>query len=249
MTFDFATAGRILFGPGRLQESGTLASELGTKALLVTGSAVERAAALEAILQHAGIEMERFTTEQEPTIAVVQRGRKIALATSCDLVIGFGGGSAIDAGKAIAALVTNGEDPLEFLEVIGEGKPLIEQPLPYIAIPTTAGTGSEVTRNAVLKSEAHQVKVSLRSAAMLPRIALVDPELTYSSGGSLDPADLIITFQAPSAGVPVWQFTGADLGWSGTGTRRTRSWCSRISSTDSRARSTGCVSPVVIRAI
>ncbi len=180
MMFDFATAGRIIFGPGRLQEAGTLASELGTKALLVTGSAFERAAPLEAILKHAGVEMERFTTEQEPTIGLVQHGRKIALESSCDLVIGFGGGSAIDAGKAIAALMTNGEDPLEFLEVIGEGKPLLKQPMPYIAIPTTAGTGSEVTRNAVLKSEPHQVKVSLRSAAMLPRIALVDPELTYS---------------------------------------------------------------------
>jgi len=94
-------------------------------------------------------------------------------------VIGFGGGSAIDAGKAIAALLTNQGDVFDYLEVIGRGKPLTEQPAPYLAIPTTAGTGAEVTRNAVLASPEHRVKVSLRSPLMLPRVAVVDPELTY----------------------------------------------------------------------
>ena len=96
------------------------------------------------------------------------------------MVIGLGGGSAIDTGKAIAALLTNPGDPLDYLEVIGRGQALQQTPLPYIAIPTTAGTGSEVTRNAVLASHEHHVKVSLRSPLMLPRVAIVDPELTYS---------------------------------------------------------------------
>ena len=98
----------------------------------------------------------------------------------CDVIIGLGGGSAIDTGKAIAALLTNPGDPLDYLEVIGRGQALHATPLPYIAIPTTAGTGSEVTRNAVLASPEHRVKVSLRSPLMLPRVAIVDPELTYS---------------------------------------------------------------------
>ena len=94
-------------------------------------------------------------------------------------MIGFGGGSVIDTGKAIAALLTNPGDVLDYLEVIGRGQPLTQPPLPYIAIPTTAGTGAEVTRNAVLSSPEHRVKVSLRSPLMLPALALVDPELTY----------------------------------------------------------------------
>jgi alcohol dehydrogenase class IV len=104
----------------------------------------------------------------------------IKAAHGCDIVIGVGGGSVLDTGKAIAALVTNPGDLLDYLEVIGKGKPLIHAPLPYVAIPTTAGTGSEVTRNAVIESPQQNVKVSLRSPAMLPRLAMVDPELTYS---------------------------------------------------------------------
>ena len=96
------------------------------------------------------------------------------------MVIGFGGGSAIDAAKAIATLVANGGDPLDYMEGIGAGKPLTQPALPIIAIPTTAGTGAEVTRNAVVASPEHRVKASLRSPFMLPRLALVDPELTYS---------------------------------------------------------------------
>ena len=96
------------------------------------------------------------------------------------MIIGFGGGSALDAAKAIAALTANDGDPLDYLEVIGQGKPLRRVPVPVIAIPTTAGTGSEVTTNAVLASKEHAVKVSLRSPLMLPRVALIDPELTFS---------------------------------------------------------------------
>ena len=180
MTFDFATAGRILFGPGRVGEVGNLASDLGNRALLVTGASVERAAPLEAILHEAGLETHLYTVDREPTTDTAREGRQRAIEVECDIVISFGGGSVIDAGKAISILIPNGEDPLDFLEVIGRGQPLLEPPLPFIAIPTTAGTGTEVTRNAVLASKEHKVKVSLRNASMLPRIALVDPELTHS---------------------------------------------------------------------
>ena len=86
----------------------------------------------------------------------------------------------IDAAKAISGLATNSGDILEYLEVIGRGNPLTKAGLPCVAIPSTAGTGAEVTKNAVIASPEHRIKVSLRSPFLLPRIALVDPELTYS---------------------------------------------------------------------
>ena len=118
-----------------------------------------------------------FAVAGEPTLDTARAGVAAARDAGCDLVIGFGGGSALDAAKAIAALVANGGDPLDYLEVIGAGQPLARPSLPTIAIPTTAGTGSEVTKNAVLASVAHGVKASLRSPLMLPRLAIVDPDL------------------------------------------------------------------------
>ncbi len=96
----------------------------------------------------------------------------------CELVIGLGGGSVIDSAKAIAAVIPNSGEPLDYLEVIGRGQALENNPLPWIAVPTTAGTGAEVTRNAVLDSPEHGVKASLRSPLLLARVALIDPELT-----------------------------------------------------------------------
>jgi len=180
MRFEFATANRVIFGAGALAEVGELAKEFGGQVLVVTGSDPDRAAPLLSILKKAGLKSKVFSVPGEPTVALAKEGTRIAHEAACDLVIGFGGGSALDAGKAIAALTTNGDDPLDFLEVIGRGMPLTKPPLPFIAIPTTAGTGSEVTRNAVLASKEHRVKVSLRSREMLPRAALVDPELTFS---------------------------------------------------------------------
>jgi alcohol dehydrogenase class IV len=178
-SFDFATATRITFGARRLREVGAIAHELGRRAFVVTGRTTNRAKPLLDALTAHGVEHVMFPVAGEPTTAVVQRGTQSAREQGCELVIGFGGGSAIDTGKAIAALLTNSGDLLDYLEVIGKGKPLVQPSAPYIAIPTTAGTGSEVTRNAVLGSPDHKVKVSLRSPLMLPRVALVDPELTY----------------------------------------------------------------------
>jgi alcohol dehydrogenase class IV len=93
----------------------------------------------------------------------------------CDAVLGFGGGSAIDVAKAAAVLGTSGIDPLEHMEVIGAGRPIERPGLPCVAVPTTAGTGSEVTRNSVLSGGG--VKASLRSPLMLPKVAVVDPDL------------------------------------------------------------------------
>jgi alcohol dehydrogenase class IV len=177
--FEFATATRIVFGAGTLSEAGAAAKAMGSRALLVTGRTAARAGALRELLAAEEVGTVEFAVSGEPTTEVARLGTERAREAGCNLVIGFGGGSVVDTGKGIAALLTNEGDPLDYLEVIGKGKPLANAPLPFVAIPTTAGTGAEVTRNAVLGSPEHQVKVSLRSPLMLPRLALVDPELTY----------------------------------------------------------------------
>jgi len=169
MRFEFSTAARIVFGPGSLSQLAEIVRELGaSRPLLVTGAHGARFPGVDGA--------ETFSIAGEPTVDRVRQGAEVA--RTCDLVIAMGGGSVIDGGKAIAALATNPGDPLDYLEVIGKGQPLRMQPLPFIAIPTTAGTGSEVTRNAVLGSSEHGVKASLRSAMMLAKVAIVDPELT-----------------------------------------------------------------------
>jgi alcohol dehydrogenase class IV len=180
MRFEFATASRIIFGPGTIREAAPLAALLGRRALVVVGKDEGRASFLIERLRENGVESSLFSIAGEPQVDNVVKGARIAQSQAKDLVIGMGGGSAIDGGKAIAALVTNKSDIMDYLEVIGAGKPLENPSVPYIAIPTTAGTGSEVTRNVVLASPEHRVKVSMRSAFMMPRFALIDPETTYS---------------------------------------------------------------------
>ncbi len=178
MRFEFSTAARILFGEGAVREVAPAAASMGRRALLVTGATPGRAAFLAPLLEAAGVSSVCFAVGGEPTVDLVRTGTARARAEACDVVIALGGGSAIDAGKALAAMLANPGDPLDYLEVIGAGRPLREPSAPFIAIPTTAGTGSEVTRNAVLASPEHRVKASLRAAGMLPRLAEVDPELT-----------------------------------------------------------------------
>lgn len=179
MRFEFATAGRILFGAGALREVGPIAKSLGRHALIVTGRNTERAESLLSLLNEQGISHTLFAAAGEPTVQMLGSGKQCAREAGCDLVIAFGGGSAIDAGKAIAALLANEGDVFDYLEVIGRGRPITQPPVPFLAIPTTAGTGTEVTRNAVIASPEHRVKASIRSPLMLPRVAVVDPELTY----------------------------------------------------------------------
>jgi len=179
MRFEFATATRVIFGPGVLREVGPLARRFAPRALVVAGANPRRAEPLLSLLREYGVAAITFPVPGEPEIETVQQGVALAKQENCGVVISFGGGSALDAGKAIAAMLSNTGELLDYLEVIGRGKALAEPSAPFIAIPTTAGTGSEVTRNAVLASRAQGVKVSLRSPFMLPRVAVVDPELTY----------------------------------------------------------------------
>jgi len=177
MRFEFATAARIVFGPGTVREVPAAAAGMGRRALLVTRRSAD--------LKRAGIAGVPFPIHGEPTVEIVRQGTQLAREHDCDLVIAMGGGSALDAGKAIAAMLGNGGDPLDYLEIVGRAMPLTRPSAPFIAIPTTAGTGAEVTRNAVLASPEHRVKASLRSPHMLPKLAVVDPELTLDLPAAL----------------------------------------------------------------
>jgi alcohol dehydrogenase class IV len=180
MKFEFATAGRILFGQGVASELPALARDFGRKAIVLTHDVGDVAGELLGDPQQAGFSYEQVKVTGEPSVALARRGAALARTFGAEFIVAIGGGSVMDAGKAIGALAANIGDPLDYLEVIGLGRPLQAPSLPVIAVPTTAGTGAEVTRNAVLASEEHAVKVSLRSPHMLPRIALVDPLLTVS---------------------------------------------------------------------
>jgi len=179
MQFEFTTADRIIFGPGTLRGAGPAIKNGGQRPLVVTGKNPQRAEPLFQLLRENNLEAAIFSVSGEPTIQTVRDGVTCAKNQNCDWVIGIGGGSVLDAGKAIAAMMKNEGDVLDYVEIIGRGKTLAKNSARYMAIPTTAGTGSEVTRNAVLASPEHRLKVSLRSPRMLPGYALVDPELTY----------------------------------------------------------------------
>ena len=185
MRFEFATANRIIFGPGTICEVASLSAEMGNLACVVTGRTIERAGPLLEQLEQQGIEYVTFNVAGEPTTTAAKAGVELARQAKSNLVVSIGGGSVLDTGKVIAAMLTNSGDLEDYLEVVGAGKALSHSPVPHIAIPTTAGTGAEVTRNAVLNVPEHNVKVSMRSPMMLPRLAVVDPILTHSMPPSI----------------------------------------------------------------
>ncbi|MGO9078579.1 MAG: iron-containing alcohol dehydrogenase [Streptosporangiaceae bacterium] len=177
MAFDFATAGRIIVGAGRAAELPAVLARLGSRALVCTGADPARQAGL---LDRLGLPAAVFPVAGEPTIDVARAAVAAAREHGADVVAAIGGGSVIDTGKAVAMLLGNGGDPLDYLEVIGAGAAITQPAAPCVAVPTTAGTGAEVTANAVLGATGHGIKASLRSPLMIPRVALVDPELTFS---------------------------------------------------------------------
>jgi alcohol dehydrogenase class IV len=178
--FEFATADWIIFGEGSAKKIADNSLKLGSRPLVVTGKNQSRCKFLLDDFTKKKINFETFSVKNEPTTEVVTECLNLAKSNKTDVIIGIGGGSAIDTGKAVSALITNGGDLFDYLEVIGRGKPIKNPTVPFIAVPTTAGTGTEVTKNAVIKSNEHSVKVSLRSPFMLPNIAILDPVLTYS---------------------------------------------------------------------
>jgi alcohol dehydrogenase class IV len=180
LKFEFTTATQIVFGAGAVNDLGAKVKAFGRHVLVVTGRDAHRAKKLLADLAANGIGAITFPVAGEPEIATVERGVALAKSEQCDFVLAIGGGSVIDAAKAIAAMLTNAGELLDYLEIIGRGQALTQPAAPFVAIPTTAGTGAEVTRNAVLAAPEQQVKVSLRSPFLLARLAVIDPELTYA---------------------------------------------------------------------
>lgn len=184
LRFEFTAPPLVVFGAGSLDRLGELAARFGRRAWLVTGAgALERSGVVARAserLAAAGISVARQAVEGEPDTAAVDRGVRAAREAGCDLVVGLGGGSALDAAKAVACLLGNGGEALDYLEVVGRGRPVEKPSVPFVAVPTTAGTGSEATRNAVLADAASGVKASIRHESLLPRVALLDPALTHS---------------------------------------------------------------------
>ena len=180
MQFQFATASQIEFGVGAIQSLPRHVSSLGSRVLIVSGKRPANSEIVLGLLENHATFSERFIVGQEPRLADIEQGVDLARCHGAQVIIGIGGGSVIDAAKAIAALTVNFGKASDYLEVVGAGLPLENPALPCIALPTTAGTGSEVTRNAVLGVPVAGVKVSLRHVSMLPRYAIVDPTLALS---------------------------------------------------------------------
>ena len=178
MVFEFSTAECIIFGKGAFKQVGDLVAGMGSRAFVVAGRSARGAESLLQKLKEKGMDSEAYGIAHEPTLTILQEALAAARHFKPHVVIGLGGGSVMDSAKAIAALIHNKGPVQQYLEVIGKGRPIENPPIPCVAIPTTAGTGAEVTRNAVLTSEEHKVKVSLRSPKMFPKLALVDPDLT-----------------------------------------------------------------------
>lgn len=177
--FGFATAGQIRFGRGVLAEAAPFVAARARRVVLLRSPSVAQADDLAHLLRQTG-EVLELTARGEPDLPGVQASLVKARAFAPDMVVAMGGGAVIDHGKALAALIPAPHDAMRYLEVVGEGKPLDVDPLPLVAIPTTAGTGAEVTRNAVIGIPQAARKVSLRDPRLYPALALIDPELCLS---------------------------------------------------------------------
>lgn len=176
--FDLALPPRISFGPGRVADVPRIVAGLGSRVLVVTGATPARVASVIAPLRAGADALDVVSVRAEPTVEDARTASAIGRALGAEVVVAIGGGSPIDLGKAVAMLLGNGGDPMDYIEVVGRGQPILRAPLPLVAVPTTAGTGAEVTANAVLSVPEHGVKASLRHPLMIPRHAIVDPELT-----------------------------------------------------------------------
>ncbi|MEM9048295.1 MAG: iron-containing alcohol dehydrogenase [Pseudomonadota bacterium] len=176
--FSFATAGEIRFGRGTAPAAVDAARAMGRRCFLVHGKNPDRAGWLLRALQDAGLTVTAFGCTQEPDLPLLDAALASARASRPDLVVALGGGAAIDLAKAVAGLLPAFGPASDYLEVVGKGLPLPAAPLPMIALPSTAGTGAEVTRNAVIGVPAHARKVSLRDRRLIPDLAIVDPALT-----------------------------------------------------------------------
>ncbi len=173
MTFSILTPPRILFGRGEVANAPALVSPFGPRGVIVHGADGARAAPLLASFEATAI-----SCAQEPTIAMLEAALATARAAAPHWVLAIGGGAVLDMGKALAAMIPQPTPVMDHLEGVGPAHPLSAAPLPFIAIPTTSGTGAEVTKNAVIGLPDLGRKVSLRDDRMIARLAIIDPALT-----------------------------------------------------------------------
>ncbi|WP_397541992.1 iron-containing alcohol dehydrogenase [Roseovarius salis] len=207
--FDFATARRVLFGRGRFAEAPALAASLGRNVLVIHGASARHVGSFLAGAETLALTVSCHACPAEPDLAILSDALEAARAADADVVVAIGGGAAMDLAKAAAGLMPARRDPLDHLEVVGRGLPLEHAPLPCLAVPTTAGTGAEVTRNAVIGVPQHERKVSLRDPRLVPDIALVDPALTDNAprdvtlGSGLDAITQVIEPYLSSRATPL----------------------------------------------
>ncbi|MFN2304040.1 MAG: iron-containing alcohol dehydrogenase [Anaerolineales bacterium] len=185
MNFEFVAPKRIIFGEGSVNKVKSIIPQMGKNALVVTGSGKVPINPLRKLLDDMDINYHIYRVHKEPDVHAIEAGILQSKSKKCDFIIAYGGGAVLDEGKTISALMTNHGDLLTYLEVVGEGNKIKNEAAPMIALPTTAGTGTEVTKNAVIISPEHHVKVSMRSPLMIPRVAIVDPVLTYTMPPSI----------------------------------------------------------------
>ncbi|MCW2483564.1 iron-containing alcohol dehydrogenase, partial [Candidatus Symbiopectobacterium sp. NZEC135] len=178
LSFSVVSPGEIRFGRGEAAGASTWLAARARHVLLVQGANPQRAAFLVERLHAAQVRVSTFTVAHEPTLADIEQGVELARQRGVEAVISLGGGAVIDAGKAIAALVKAHGPLIDYLEVVGNGRILESAPLTFVALPTTAGTGADVTKNAVINVPAHRRKASLRDNRLLPDLAIMDPALT-----------------------------------------------------------------------
>lgn len=183
--FSFASPTALHFGRGQSQQTAALAAGFGVNVLLVHGATAARAEWLLADCKSAGLSVRTLSCSHEPALPDIDSALAQIKGVTPDVVIALGGGSVMDFAKAMAALIPCAGPPLSYLEIVGDGRPLDQAPLPLIALPTTAGTGAEVTKNAVITVPDRAIKVSLRDPRMIPRIAIVDPALMQGAPKSV----------------------------------------------------------------
>jgi alcohol dehydrogenase len=192
--FSISRLPRIIFGSGRINEVPTLAASYGQTALLVTGKqsfySSPRWQSFTQSLNAKGMRWLHFTVSGEPSPVLVDEAVKQFRGEAVDVVIGIGGGSVLDAAKAIAGLLPNGNSVMDHLEGVGKNIPYHGPSIPFIAVPTTAGTGSEATKNSVLSVPGRDgFKKSFRDECLIPEYAVIDPDLLVSCPRELVAAD------------------------------------------------------------
>ncbi|RZU98241.1 iron-containing alcohol dehydrogenase [Spiribacter vilamensis] len=176
--FDLHLPRHIRFGRDAAAHAVEAVCARGKRPLLIHGANPRRSQWLIDALIAANCPPTRHACPHEPDVALIEAGVVAGRHDDVDVVIGLGGGSVIDTAKAVAGLIPASGDVVDYLEVVGDNAPLDATPLPFIALPTTAGTGTEATYNSVIDVPSARRKVSLRDPRLLPDVAIVDPALT-----------------------------------------------------------------------